>query len=196
VRVRHAPRCAPCETLAVLAPAYRPRHPTETVLYAVVRDHLETFLAHARETYAAPLPRYVEDELRSYLRCGVFAHGFVRCHCDACGHDLLVAFSCKGRAACPSCAGRRMSDAAAHLVDRVLPAVPVRQWVLSLPFELRGLAAFRADALSALNRLFVEEVSRRMSLERRTRGSPTRRRERSRMSSASARASTSTCTST
>ena len=107
------------------------------------------------------VPRYVEDELRGYLRCGVFAHGFVRCHCDACGHDLLVAFSCKGRAACPSCAGRRMSDAAAHLVDRVLPAVPVRQWVLSLPFELRGLAAFRADALSVLNRLFVEEVSRR-----------------------------------
>jgi len=54
-----------------------------------------------------------------------------------------------------------LADAAAHLVDRVLPAVPVRQWVLSLSFELRGLAAFRADALSALNRLFVEEVLRR-----------------------------------
>ena len=36
-------------SLAALAPAYRPRRPTETVLYAVVRDHLESFLAHARE---------------------------------------------------------------------------------------------------------------------------------------------------
>ena len=145
-------------TLPALAPAYRPRRPTETVLYAVVRENLETFLAHARESYEAPLPHYVEQELRGYLRCGVFAHGFVRAHCDACGHDLLVAFSCKGRGACPSCAGRRMANVAAHLVDRVLPAVPVRQWVLSLPFELRALAAFRADVLSALGRHFVEAV--------------------------------------
>lgn len=142
----------------MLAPPYRPRRPTETVLYAVVRDWLQTFLAHARQTYDAPLPRYVEEELRGYLRCGVFAHGFVHAHCDTCGHDLLVAFSCKARAACPSCAGRRMANVAAHLVDRVLPAVPVRQWVLSLPFELRQLAAFRADVLSALARIFHEAV--------------------------------------
>jgi hypothetical protein len=30
-----------------------------------------------------------------------------------------------------------MADLAAHLVDRVIPDVPVRQWVLSFPFELR-----------------------------------------------------------
>ena len=30
-----------------------------------------------------------------------------------------------------------MTDTAAHLVDRVFPIVPVRQWVLSLPFALR-----------------------------------------------------------
>ncbi|MFM8766627.1 MAG: hypothetical protein ACKOD9_02265, partial [Rubrivivax sp.] len=28
---------------------------------------------------------------------------------------------------------RRMSQTAAHLVDHVIPQVPVRQWVLSLP---------------------------------------------------------------
>jgi hypothetical protein len=147
--------------VSALAPAYRPRRPTETVLYQVVREHLETFLAHARESYEAPLPRYVENELRGYMRCGVFAHGFVRAHCDACGHDLLVAFSCKGRGVCPSCAGRRMADTAAHLVDRVLPAVPMRQWVLSLPFELRALAAFHADVLSKLSRIFVDAIFER-----------------------------------
>lgn len=49
-----------------------------------------------------------------------------------------------------------MANTAAHLVDRVLPAVPVRQWVLSLPFELRRLAAFRADVARALGRIFVD----------------------------------------
>jgi hypothetical protein len=142
--------------VAVLAPAYAPRRPTETVLYGLVRQHLESFLAHAREHYESGLPRYVEQELRAYLKCGVFSEGFTRCHCDTCGHDLLVAFSCHGRTICPSCTGRRMANGAAHLVDRVLPDVPVRQYVLSLPFELRRLAAFKADVLAALARMFVE----------------------------------------
>jgi len=30
-----------------------------------------------------------------------------------------------------------MADTAAHLVDRVLPSAPYRQWVLSLPKPLR-----------------------------------------------------------
>jgi hypothetical protein len=107
------------------------------------RDHLETFLTHARENYARPLPAYVEQELRAYLRCGVFGYGFTRCHCDACGHDVLVAFSCKGRGLCPSCAGRRMANTGAHLVDRV---VPVRQLVLSIPYELRSCGVRRRRA--------------------------------------------------
>ena len=84
--------------------------------------------------------------------------GFVRAHCDDCGHDLLVAFSCKSRTACPSCAGRRMANTGAAIVDRVLPDVPIRQFVLSLPFELRKLAAFKAGVLTALGRILVDTV--------------------------------------
>src|SRR5512132_3739382 len=76
---------------------YVSRHPTETVLYALVRDHLESFLDHARQNYARGLPHYVEQAFRGYLTCGVFAHGFLRLHCDHCRRDLLVAFSCQGR---------------------------------------------------------------------------------------------------
>ena len=43
-----------------------------------------------------------------------------------------------------------MANTAAHLVDRVLPDVPVRQYVLSLPFELRALAAFKPEVLRAM----------------------------------------------
>ncbi|MGD0529759.1 MAG: transposase, partial [Polyangiaceae bacterium] len=144
--------------MAVLAPAYLPRRPTETVLYGVVRQHLESFLAHAREHYDGGLPRYVEAELRAYLDCGVFARGFTRAYCDACGHDLLVAFTCKSRTVCPSCSGRRMANTAAAIVDRVLPDVPVRQYVLSLPYEPRKLAAFQAEVLTALGRIFVDAI--------------------------------------
>jgi len=61
--------------------------------------------------------------------------------CTACGDELLAALSCKGRGFCPSCTTRRMHDTAAHLVDRVIPQVPVRQWVLSLPRWARFLLA-------------------------------------------------------
>lgn len=144
--------------MAALAPAYAPRRPTETVLYGLVREHLESFLAYAREHYERGLPPYVEAEFRSFLKCGVFAEGFTRARCEACGYDLLVAFSCHRRTVCPSCSGRRMANTAAYLVDRVLPDVPVRQYVLTLPYELRKLAAFRADVLTALARIFVESV--------------------------------------
>ncbi len=154
----HGTREARCPFVASLAPAYLPRRPTETVLYGLVRQNLESFLAYAREHYDGGLPRYVEQELRAYLKCGVFSEGFVRAHCDTCGHDLLIAFSCHGRTICPSCCGRRMANVAAQLVDRVLPDVPVRQYVLTLPYELRRLAAFKADVLTALARIFVEAI--------------------------------------
>jgi len=131
---------------------------TRPVRGHALRQNLESFLAYAREHYDGGLPRYVDAELRAYLKCGVFSHGFTRCHCDACGHDLLVAFSCKSRTVCPSCAGRRMANTAAAIVDRVLPDVPVRQYVLSLPYELRRLAAFKADVLTGLGRIFVDAV--------------------------------------
>jgi hypothetical protein len=144
--------------VASLAPAYVPRKPTETVLHQLVRANLESFIAYARANYEGGLPRYVEQEFRAYIKCGDFSEGFSRVRCDACGHDLLVAFSCHGRSICPSCCGRRMANVAAFLVDRVLPDVPLRQYVLSLPYELRRLAAFKADVLTALARIFVETV--------------------------------------
>ncbi|GEM_PF-6411309 len=38
-----------------------------------------------------------------------------------------------------------MAAFAANTVDRVLPRVPVRQWVLTLPWSLRLLLAHRHD---------------------------------------------------
>ena len=115
---------------------YRRRQPEDTVLYRVVAGYLETFLAGAGQGNGmrSGLPRFVERELRGFLDCGILARGFCRVHCTACGRDALVAFSCKRRGFCPACGTRRMVDTAAHLADRVFPEVPVRQWVLALPY--------------------------------------------------------------
>ena len=122
---------------------YRRRNPEATILHQVLRDHLEPFLAGQRARGVA-LPRFVERELHASLECGDLTRGFLRVHCEGCGDDLLVAFSCKSRAACPSCATRRMEDGAAFLSERVLPDVPYRQWVMSFPRRLRLALALDA----------------------------------------------------
>ncbi len=139
---------------------YARHEATATALHGLVRRHLEGFIRLAAERSGRPLPRFVAEEFRAYLRCGVLAHGFARARCASCGHDLMVAFSCKLRGVCPSCGGRRMSATAAHLTDRVLPEVPLRQWVLSVPFALRRVLARDPTALTLVSRTFWEELRR------------------------------------
>jgi hypothetical protein len=136
---------------------YERRQPEQSLLHQVIGEQIESFLSSARER-DAPVAYFVERELRAYLNCGVLAHGFLRVRCDGCGHDRLVAFSCKGRGFCPSCGGRRMADTAAHLVDRVLPEVPVRQWVLTLPYQLRYRCAWDAKLTSDVLRAFLRAL--------------------------------------
>ena len=97
---------------------YAPRHPEESVLYRVVAEQLETFLARKQER-DRPIPLLVEREFRSL----------------------------------------------AHLIDRVFPIVPVRQWVLSLPFALRYRMAYDAslttDVLNVFIRALFGELRRR-----------------------------------
>jgi len=51
-----------------------------------------------------------------------------------------------------------MADTAAHLVDRVLPEVPVRQWVLTLPYPLRYRCAWDAKLTSEVLRAFMRAL--------------------------------------
>jgi hypothetical protein len=124
--------------MGCVVPAYRPRDAEHTVLRQIIALHLEAFLGAVAEAGdGAGLPQFVEREFREFLLCGVFEGGVARFQCEDCAREHLVPFSCKGRGFCPSCGGRRMTERAAHLVDAVLPRVPVRQWALTVPYRLR-----------------------------------------------------------
>ncbi len=51
-----------------------------------------------------------------------------------------------------------MADTAAHLVERILPEVPIRQWVLTLPYPLRLPCAWDAKLTSAVLRAFLRAL--------------------------------------
>src|SRR5919108_1775593 len=84
--------------MAPVVPTYAPRDPSQTVLYAVIAEHLETFLASlADDPEATGLPAYVQREFDDYLRCGILAHGFLRLGCDTCKREVRVPFRGKRR---------------------------------------------------------------------------------------------------
>ena len=130
-------------------PLHDARHrPERTTLYRLLQQHAASFVAHTEASTGAQLPRFVKDEFDAFLQCGILAHVFLRLRCGKCGHDTLLAFSCKRRGFCPSCGVRRMSQTAANLVDHVIPFVPVRPWVLSLPIPLRLLLAAQPELIT------------------------------------------------
>jgi hypothetical protein len=154
---------APCVQDRRDGSGYRRHRPEETVLYRIVESHWPPFRARVEES--GSLPRFVVTEFDEYLRCGRLEYGCLRIACSECGFERLVAFSCKRRAFCPSCLGRRMADTAVHLVEHVLPEVRIRQWVCSLPWRLRVLLGYDRRLAAAVLGVFVGEVAR--SLKRR-----------------------------
>ena len=84
------------------------------------------------------------------------------------GMTVLVPFSCRGRGFCPACIGRRMAERSTALVDRVIPKVATRQWVLTVPWRRRWLLARHSVlarrvlhiALTAIERFYRRATGR------------------------------------
>ena len=158
----HSSRTEACAPLPL---GYRPRDVEANPLHRAVRRHRVGLVEDLRRS-GRQLPAVVERELDGFLTCGVLAQGFARVRCGACGHELLVPFSCKRRGICPSCTARRAEDTAAHLVDHVLPRVPYRQWVFTFPIPVRLALSRRPHlitaALSACLRVLFSWQRRRL----------------------------------
>ena len=108
----------------MVAPTYQSRDPSSTILYQVVAEYLETFLASIdADPTAKGLPSYVRDEFQAYLKCGILAHGFLRLGCDACPHQMLLAFKrpCKNARALQKARLLSLLCREAHGRDRSAP---------------------------------------------------------------------------
>ena len=83
----------------------------------------------------------MKDVFDAFLECSILADGFLRLRCGDCarqaGRLQLQAPSLLSVVR----GARRMAQTVAYLLDHVIPRVPVRQWVLSLPIPLRLLPA-------------------------------------------------------
>jgi Transposase zinc-binding domain len=128
-------------------------------LYRVVQGNLRILYASVNAGFDGDaLPDFVRADLEGYLSCGLLCRGFVLCGCSACQERTLVAFSCKSRAFCPSCMGSRMAETAADLCDHVLPKIPLRQFVLTVPYPLRARLGYDGRLMGAVCRVFADSL--------------------------------------
>jgi hypothetical protein len=139
---------------------YEKHDPFAQALHQVLRENLATFYAAIEEGWQTGLPEFVRAELDGYLDCSVMQRGFAHLACEDCGLPRLVAFTCAGRGFCPTCLGRRMNQTTHNLLAHVVPAQPLRQWVLTLPFALRAPLAYEAGLMSLVARVFEDSLLR------------------------------------
>ena len=138
---------------------YIPRNPLKTDLHALVRENYRQVFFD-KEVQGSNLPFHLEREFKKYLTCGIPSYGMARLQCPCCQKDKFVAFSCKGRTICPSCTGRRTADTAKHLLEEVIPAVAVRQWVLSMPYSFRFLLSTNSEFLRKALSIYHRTINR------------------------------------
>ena len=148
------------DSYAELPQIYQSRRPEKTVLYKTLQENLETWVEQTYQN-GGSVPTHIEKVFRHYLEYGILSYGFARARCE-CSHEFLVAFYCKGRGICPSCNTWHMAETAAHLVDKVFPKVPVRQWVLSLPKRLRYYLYHDPKITSKVLKIFLDEISKQL----------------------------------
>jgi hypothetical protein len=142
---------------------YQPRNPKASAYYRCVEDHFEQLEAVWDDRYQSRFGfwrPYVTDVIQRYLDCGDLHFGFARVKCEDCGHEFLLAFSCKRRHFCPSCHQKRVVEFGEWLCTEVLKYVPHRQWVFSIPKRLRIYFMFDRKLLTKLSRCAWKVLSR------------------------------------
>jgi len=122
------------------AARYRVRNPCATSLYRLFETHFDEVRGQWEERFERRCGfwrGFVDEQVRRYLDCGLFENGFARIRCPDCAEEYLLAFSCKTRELCPSCAAKRSAATAALLAEEVFEEVGHAQWVFVMPKMLR-----------------------------------------------------------
>lgn len=135
-------------------PVYRQRNPQNSPYYQCVEDHFETFEMVYEDRFERQygfFRPYVKRVICRYLDCGILKNGFARVRCGDCGHEYLLAFSCKRRHFCPSCHQKRVVEFGEWLCRKVVKAVPHRHVVFSIPKILRRYFLYDRKLLSELS---------------------------------------------
>jgi len=134
---------------------YKPRDPAANNYFRCVSAHWEELEPVWEDLYQRQygfFRSYVKEVMLRFLDCGDLHQGFARVRCPDCGHEYLLAFSCKRRHFCPSCHQKRVVEFGEWLCAEVLKSAPHRQWVFSIPKRLRPWFSHDRKLLAGLSK--------------------------------------------
>ncbi len=147
--------------LSKTALQYRRRKPQYGPYYQCIEDYYEQFKRSYDRNFSQKygyLRPHIERVIYQYLDCGILHNGFARIKCCGCGHEKLLAFSCKRRHFCPSCHAKRCVEFGEWLCSNILKKVPHRHFVFSIPKILRIYFLFNRNLLKKLSRISWEVI--------------------------------------
>jgi len=142
---------------------YRRRKPHETSLWKLLNGNFVEFEESYDELFQKKYGFYrpvISHVVRKYLECGDLHQGFARIKCPDCYHQMILAFSCRGRWFCPSCHNKKVVQFGHHLKETVLYPVPHRQYVFSIPKILRKFFLYDRKLLGKLSQCAAKALTK------------------------------------
>ncbi len=142
---------------------YRRRKPQETSLWKLLNGYFDEFEEVYDELFQKKYGFYrpvISHVVRKYLECGDLHQGFAKIKCPDCHHQMILAFSCRGRWFCPSCHNKKVVQFGHHLKESVLYPVPHRQYVFSIPKILRKFFLYDRKLLGKLSQCAAKALTK------------------------------------
>ena len=138
---------------------YERRRPEKTPLHRVVSENLESWLSGEKPP-SGPCRATSRTSSAAISSAASSASDSPVLAARAAARRLSWPSPARAAACVRPATVGTWRETAAHLVDHVIPPVPVRQWVISVPKRLRGMLADRPAAVAALTKNFLDEIER------------------------------------
>lgn len=121
-----------------------------------IKDIFVRYWSEFKQRYANRLQRPgLIESIDKFVGCHNFDNGFLYYECPNCNEFFMMGFSCHSRM-CPSC-GKKYKDQRTIKVSEKCLEVPHRQFVFTIPYQLRDyFRLYRKPLLNALFRSVAE----------------------------------------
>ena len=151
-----------------LAPAtarvYQPRG--INALQLLFKKYFQNFAEQYEAKYAIIYGRFrierITEVVEKFILCGDYTQGIARIQCTNpdCKYEYFRPFSCKTFYFCPSCSQKRTLLFSQYMNERLLLALPHRQFVFTFPKLLRPYFRHNRRLFSEISRLIFAILQR------------------------------------
>ena len=143
---------------------YQPRG--NNAVQTLFKKHFQSIADQYEDKHAIIYGRFrierITEVVEKFILCGDYSQGIARIQCTNpdCRFEYFRPFSCKFFYFCPSCSQKRTFLFSEYIKDRLLLALPLRQFVFTFPRILRPYFRHNPRLFSEISRLIFAIIER------------------------------------